>query len=60
MTIPALRSDQDHAAFLARGWAVLRDLSQSRTRQTYYADQFALHLHEAMGYRAEHLDELAF
>ena len=56
----AIRSEQDMATFLARGWANLRDFTESRTNDTYYAEQFSKNLHDAMGYRAEHLDELGF
>ena len=55
-----IASDQDYAALLARGWAMLHGITQSRTNETYYSEQFSLCLHDAMGYRAEHLDELAF
>jgi hypothetical protein len=39
---------------------MLQGITESRTNETYYSEQFSRCLHDAMGYRAEHLDELAF
>ena len=56
-----ITSDQDYAALMARGWAMLREhVANHRTKHTDYDQKFARELHTAMGYRKEHLDELAF
>ena len=56
-----IASDQDFAAVMARGWALLREhVANQRTKRTDFDQKFARDLHTAMGYRAEHLDELAF
>ena len=53
---PFYLADMDHAATMARGWAVLADCGRPGA-----AERFAENLHMAMGYRPEHTkDELTF
>ena len=55
-----IKSDQDYAAVIAAGWAVLMDTTFRPSQKNHYEAKFAEALHTAMGYRREHLDELAF
>ena len=56
-----ITSDQDYAALMARGWALLAEhVSNQRTKRTTYDEKFAADLHTAMGYRKEHMNELEF
>ena len=53
---PFYLADMDHAASMARGWAVLADCGRPGAAECFYK-----HLHTAMGWRPEHTaDELAF
>jgi len=53
---PYYLADMDHAASMARGWAVLADFGRPGAAERYHAC-----LHTAMGWRPEHTaDELAF
>ena len=53
---PAYKAEMDHAATMARGWAVLADCGSTTAAEHFYAC-----LHTAMGWRPEHTaDELAF
>jgi hypothetical protein len=56
-----IASDQDFAALMAHGWAMLREhVANRRTSRTDYDQRFARELHTAMGYRKEHMNELEF
>ena len=56
-----IASDQDFAAVMARGWALLREhVANQRAKHTDYDEKFARDLHTAMGWRREHLNELEF
>ena len=53
---PAYKAEMDHAATLARGWAVLADCGRPGAAERFHAC-----LHTAMGWRPEHTaDELTF
>ena len=53
---PAYRAEMDHAAIMARSWAVLADCGSDTAAEHFHAC-----LHTAMGWRPEHTaDELAF
>lgn len=45
---------------MALGWQVLADVTSSRSNRNEYEAKHADELHQLMGYRAEHADELAF
>ena len=53
---PFYLAEMDHAATMARGWAVLADCGSTTAAERFYDC-----LHTAMGWRPEHTaDELAF
>ena len=52
-------SQQDFAARMASTWALLAECAEGRQRQDFQV-KFEQALHRAMGYRAEHADELTF
>ena len=53
---PYYLAEMDHAATMARGWAVLADCGSTTAAERFYDC-----LHTAMGWRPEHTaDELAF
>ena len=52
-------SAQDFAAGMARTWALLAECAEGRKANDHQA-KFEEALHQAMGYRAEHSDPLAF
>ena len=52
-------SQQDFAAGMARTWALLAECAEGRKANDHQA-KFERALHQAMGYRAEHADELTF
>ena len=57
---PATCSDQDWATRMASFDAKLAHWGIGRTARNEAYQRFAEQLHKAMGYRAEHADELAF
>ena len=53
---PFYLADMDHAASMARGWAVLADCGRPGAAERFHAC-----IHTAMGWRPEHTaDELTF
>jgi len=55
----AYSSAQDFATGMARTWALLAECAEGRKANDHQA-KFEEALHQAMGYRAEHSDPLAF
>ena len=45
---------------MATGWQVLAECTSSRSARNEYEAKHAENLHELMGYRREHADELTF
>ena len=50
------QSTQDFAATMARGWALLARCTTDEAKRNTYQEYFERDLHEAMGWRQEHLE----
>lgn len=59
-TMTVYSSRQDWATFSAKTWGLLAKLTEKRSERNEYQATFERHLHDAMGYRAEHSDPLQF